>query len=381
MSKSSARLRHFWFTFHLWIGVGLGILLLPLSVTGSVLVWHDGVDKLMHPARFAVSGAETLAPSAYLAAATGALEAGLKPSALRLPAEPGMPVTVSARGVPQGGGFPPMTTVYLDPPTARVLDVADTGGSFMMIMHRLHGSLMIPGVGRQIVGWLGVAMLISSLTGIYLWWPRNGQFLKGLRWKRQPTINANLHFTLGFWIAVPLATLSFTGAYISFPQTARSVVGLFAEVSPQQQRGPGGPGGMGTPITPALSPDAAAEAVLAANPGTQLLSLSFPAGSNPAWRVQIKDGEATRNIMVDDATGAVKAGRDRAAAQPAAGDAFSRLMRQLHDGTDMGLVWQIVIFVGGIVPAVLTVTGVIMWWRRRGAKKALARRLASAPGE
>lgn len=379
-TSKQARLRHFWFTFHLWIGVGLGILLLPLSVTGSLLVWHDGIDRMAHPARYAVSGSEApLAPSAYLKAAAEALDPALKATILRLPAEPGMPVTVAARGATRGGGFPAMTTVYLDPPTGHVLDVADTGGSFMMFVHRFHGSLMVPGLGRQIVGWLGVAMLISSLSGIYLWWPRNGQFLKGLRWRRQPTTNANLHFTFGFWIAIPLAILSFTGAYISFPQTARSVVGLFAEVGPQQQRG--GPGGFGAPVTPSLTPDAAAEAAIATVPGARLLALTFPAGANPAWRIQLLDGGRTRTVSVDDQSGEVKAGRDRAASQPAAGDAFTRLMRQLHDGTDMGLVWQIVIFFGGLVPALLTVTGVVMWWRRRENRKALARRLANAPGE
>ncbi len=49
-------------------------------------------------------------------------------------------------------------------------------------------------------------------------------------------------------------------------------------------------------------------------------------------------------------------------------------MRRLHDGTNMGLFWQIVIFLGGIIPAILSVTGLVMWWRSRGWKKALAKR-------
>ena len=38
----------------------------------------------------------------------------------------------------------------------------------------------------------------------------------------------------------------------------------------------------------------------------------------------------------------------------------------------MGLVWQIVIFVGGIIPAVLAVTGIVMWLRSRGWRAKLA---------
>jgi uncharacterized iron-regulated membrane protein len=49
-------------------------------------------------------------------------------------------------------------------------------------------------------------------------------------------------------------------------------------------------------------------------------------------------------------------------------------MRRIHDGEGMGLVWQLIIFVGGVLPAGLAGTGVIMWWRARGWRAKLARR-------
>ncbi len=101
--------------------------------------------------------------------------------------------------------------MWLDPATGKVLDKASSNGGLVRVMHNIHGSLMVPGVGRQIVGWIGVAMLVSSLTGIWLWWPLTGSLRRGFRWKRQPTTNANLHYLTGFWIAIPLAMLSLTG--------------------------------------------------------------------------------------------------------------------------------------------------------------------------
>jgi uncharacterized iron-regulated membrane protein len=44
-------------------------------------------------------------------------------------------------------------------------------------------------------------------------------------------------------------------------------------------------------------------------------------------------------------------------------------MRRWHDGTRMGLAWQVVIFLGGIIPALLSVTGIIIWWRARMARR------------
>ena len=46
-------------------------------------------------------------------------------------------------------------------------------------------------------------------------------------------------------------------------------------------------------------------------------------------------------------------------------ETLARTMRRWHDGTGMGLTWQIIIFLGGIIPALLSVTGIIIWWRAR----------------
>ena len=50
-------------------------------------------------------------------------------------------------------------------------------------------------------------------------------------------------------------------------------------------------------------------------------------------------------------------------------DDISPLMRKIHDGGGMGPVWQTIIFLGGIAPAVLSVTGSIVWLRRRARRQ------------
>ena len=63
------------------------------------------------------------------------------------------------------------------------------GGLFFGVPPAHHDAVKVAfGIpsGRAIVGWAGVGMLILSLTGIWLWWPRNGAFLPGLRWRRAP---------------------------------------------------------------------------------------------------------------------------------------------------------------------------------------------------
>ena len=77
-------------------------------------------------------------------------------------------------GPTHSNGRPRTLNAWIDPPTARVLATAEVAKSFTMQMHVLHGTLMIPEVGRKVVGWLGWAMFVSSATGLWLWWPRHG---------------------------------------------------------------------------------------------------------------------------------------------------------------------------------------------------------------
>ena len=359
-----ARLRRFWLDVHLWIGVGLLIALVPLSVTGSILVWHDQLDHALYAQRYAVSGPVVSQPvEAYAKAARAAFGDRAQLTQIRLPQESGDPVVAVGRmpGPPGPGGRPRSLNAWIDPPTARVLDTAEVAKGFSMVMHRVHGSLLIPEVGRKVVGWLGWAMFVSSVTGLWLWWPRHGGFLQGLRWRRGASTLFNLHHMVGFWICVPLAVLSLTGVYISFPQTSRAVFGL-----PAQPPRPTGPGRFAPPIAPQLTISQAIAAAQASAPGS-VVEVSLPIRSKePVWRVGLKvtGAERPETVQVVDATGQVKAAREGRGSDQAAKDEISPLMRKIHDGAGMGLVWQTIIFLGGIAPAVLSVSGLIVWLRR-----------------
>lgn len=390
MARSlNANLRELWMNIHLWIGAGLLVVMIPLSISGALLVWHDPIERMVHAERFDVTDSDpTLPPSAYVAAAREAFGERAVPASLRFPAETGEPVTVVGPmlDAPPVNGRPPQLTAWLDPATAEVTDVANTRQSFFGVLHRLHGSLLIPNTGiewltgRKIVGWLGWAMTISCLTGLWLWWPRGGSPAKGLRWKRTPMVFDNLHHLLGFWVLVPLLVLSLTGIYISFPTTSRAVFGV--EQAAGQRPGGGGGGRGGAPAAPltatALSIDAVLASARAEAPGASVVSVTLPTeGREPSWRVQLKAGDAPpANFTVAEADGVVSP-------DPSGGgrpqDPISQWMRNVHYGTDTPFLWQVLIFAGGVIPPVLSVTGLVMWLRRERRKAALRRLKAPAP--
>jgi uncharacterized iron-regulated membrane protein len=349
------RLRRVWFQVHKWIGLTLALPVILICLTGSALVWHDWVDQALNPQRV-VAAAPTQPAQFYADAARAALEPGETLLSLTWPEGEGPVVATAAQPGPQEGRRPERTLLWLDPANGEVLDRGTNSEGAVRVMHVLHGSLYIPEWGRPIVGWIGVAMLISSLTGLWLWWPFKGGFTRGLRWKRMPTTSGNLHHQGGFWIALPLAILSFTGAWISFP----AFFGQF-ESGPAGPPRSGGPGG-GEPVEQvAMSPDAAIEAATSLGRG-EFRSISWPAGPDAHWSVTYTDGSARSEVKVADAGGEVTP------PEPPRPETTARLMRRIHDGTDMGLVWQIVVFLGGLIPTILAITGVMMWLRGRKVK-------------
>lgn len=365
-------LRKAWFQVHKWIGLILAVLIIPLSLSGSALVWHDEIERGLHPERYAVTGAVRFGVDDYYRAANAALAPEERLSRLEIPMEAGSPVRATA--VKVGKGRPVRTTLYLDPATAKLIGSERSGEGLFAFFHVLHGSLLVPGVGRQIVGWLGVAMLIMSLTGLWLWWPLSGSFTRGMRWKRHPkNTDSNLHHLAGFWISVPLFLLSLTGIWISFPA-------VFAGIDGGQGGGPNRAAfARARPLAAAqLDPGTAAAKAQAAMPGT-VVAIGWPTDLKPEWTIDIEAGKGKRSVTVDDADGTAKAAP--AARDPAKrGRSWAQFMRQLHDGGDMPFLWQLVIFIGGILPALLAVTGIIMWWRARGWRGEVAanRRAAGA---
>jgi len=53
---TTLRLRGYWLQVHKWIGLILAVLILPISVSGAALVWHDDLDQMLNPGRYAVTG-------------------------------------------------------------------------------------------------------------------------------------------------------------------------------------------------------------------------------------------------------------------------------------------------------------------------------------
>lgn len=393
-NASKPRSQRLWYrtlqNIHLWTGLILCLPLVLLGITGSILVVEDELRGLSGdtPAQAMADG--PMQPvSAILAAARAAAPAGAQPGFLILPEEPGRPAVVrlvAARngerggergGAPQGGPPQgPMGMLSIDPVSLAVVgdaNPAQASGGFLRTVHILHGNLLIRDrSGREIVGWLGVAMLVLGVSGLVLWWPRPGRWKAAFTVKsgaRGVRLHRDLHGAVGIWSLAVFIVVTFSGVYLAFPQSLGAGVSsvlpardLRAAVTVQPVKG-------ATPI----DVDRAVALARKALPGAELRSVSPPARPDQAYRIGLAavgqaHGAPTATVFVDPWTARVAEVRDPATYS--AGETVMAWQRPLHAGEGLGPLWKWAVFLSGVLPPLFAVTGTWMWWLKRKARRA-----------
>ncbi|MEO8346800.1 MAG: PepSY-associated TM helix domain-containing protein [Betaproteobacteria bacterium] len=359
-SAKRPRLRSLWVQIHLWLGQTLGVIGVLIGLSGSILVYDHEIDAQLNPQRYVISGPDVTLPfAAYAQRAEESLGGGARATGIRLPDQEEGPVMVFARAKADAG---PFQRVYLDPPTGRVLDTA-SGRDWLGWLHSFHESLTLREFkGREIVGAVGIAMLISSLSGIYLWWPAGGLQWPAFKFRRGLALHRNLHYTIGIWGALVLALLSFTGIFLAYQDAGRAVVAVFGKVSPS-------PRGVQSATTSgtSMSVDDVAAIARLRYPDATIIGLGMPAAPRGAFRVNLREPADTASrsgtiVFIDPRSGGVLQSADRATRGD--GDTFLLWQRMLHEGSVLGFAWRFAVFLGGLLPALLMTTGLIIWLRK-----------------
>ena len=343
---------------HLWLGLTLGVIGALLGISGCILVYDHEIDAWLHPARYAVSGSgSALKLADYASTAEKEVGSSSRAGMIRLPDREIGPVVVLVRA--ERG----LQRVYIDPSDG---DVLDRAGNRDLIpwMHNFHESLMLREYwGRELVGVVGIAMLISSLSGLYLWWPRDRIKREAFGFRRGFALHRNVHYTMGFWGALVLAMLSFTGLFLGFPEAGRSVVAAFGKVSPS-------PRGVQSSTAEGrlISVDEAADIARAAYPRSQATSVGLPTGPRGVYRVSLRvDRDANPRegptVFIDPRSREMVSRIDNRTR--GGGDIFLLWQRILHEGSAGGEAGRLVTFLGGLMPPTLMVTGLLIWLGKR----------------
>ena len=229
---------------HLWTGLTAAIFLLLLGVSGAIVAFEDELDRALNAKlSYVQPQGQPLRleeiKQKLLAQYPGARIEGFEP-----PQRPNLSLLV---GLSDGSGKD--FQLCVDPYTGAVLGSADQANHFVSRVHQFHTHLLAGEVGKQIVGWSGVLLLVLSITGIVLWWRAK---LLRLSWTGSgKRFNFDLHNTVGITSSLFLFVFAVTSLCIHWE---RQVGNLAQQMSPAPPVRPIPPQ-IPAPGTPMLSAD------------------------------------------------------------------------------------------------------------------------------
>ena len=360
------RLRKLWLSFHRWLGLTVGLLFVLLGLTGSALVFDHAIDEWLNPELLL---SQTSAPSRPLSELLAAAEEAT-PEPVAAMSRPRVRDGVWTAWVQTGTeDDPEWTQVYVDPATATVTGTRVWGTDLMGTIYRLHYTLLGGDAGAVVVGLAGIVLIVSVISGLYLWWPllRNG-WRAAFVIRRDARFTYDLHKTVGVVSSLLLVVIAFTGVYMTFPEWIKPAVRVFSEDTPPLGELKAHRATDGAPLLPE-------EALAIAQQRFPEATFDHfhPAGNDGVYEMAFRQsGEIQRSygrtqVFVDPQTGEIVAERDTHNATAA--DSFIAAQFPLHNGEAFGLVGRWIVFFSGLAPSVLYVTGCMLWWRRRSSRR------------
>ena len=411
-------MRAFWTLIHRYLGLLTAGFLFLSGVTGAVISWDHELDDLLNPQLMESHSAGTPQAALVLARQVEARYPDIRVSYVPLHAEAGksLALGVSPRfdAATRDLTKPGFNQVFVDPVSGAELGKREWGAvwpitkeTFVSFLYRLHYTLHIPEMwgidrwGLWLMGAIAMVWMVDSFVGFYLtlplrrkqgapaggadkaaggkgWW-RRWQPAWKVRWKGGAAkLNFDLHRAFSLWTWILLFILAFTAFSLNlYNEIFYPVMSKVTKVTP-------------TPfdtrpmadkqhlVAPRLAFDEVVERAGAEglrrgwdDPvggifysqefGIYMVSFFKPGGDHGSGGV----GPAL--LYYDGVNGKLLGQR-----QPwkgTAADIFVQAQFPLHSGRILGLPGRILISAMGVVVAMLSVTGVIIWWRKRASRR------------
>ena len=420
---------------HRWAGLLTAAFLFVSGITGAVISWDHELDEWLNPhltdARLAGPARDSLA----LVREVEQRYPQIQVTYIPLAAEPGHSLAfgVDPRVNPGTGELhePGFNQVFIDPASGQELGKREWGAvwpvtteNFVSFLYVLHYSLHLPKMGGidrwglWLLGGIALIWTVDCFIGFYLTLPQRRRANAGraaddiagdalavasrsfwqrwrpawvVRWKGGATkLSFDLHRAFSLWTWLVLFIIAFTAFSLNlYREVFFPMMSVVSDVTPSpfDVRAPAEPD---KPIQPAIdfaqalhtARDEAAYRGWKEPAGDMFYSLAYGIYSVSFFRQEDGHGAGGvghRELYLDGQDGRVLG--ERLPWKGTAADIFVQAQFPLHSGRILGLPGRILISAMGLLVAMLSVTGVIIWLKKRKARQQSAVRSASRLSE
>lgn len=379
---------------HRWFGLSCALFLTVAGLTGAVIAWDHELDAWLNPAFYRTGGTAAPLQATELAARLERAEPALQVRYLPLAVAPGetLSVFVEPRPDPATGALAELgySQVALDPASGEVLARREWGRAaldrehLLPFLYKLHYSLHLPDafglpLGTLFMGGIAIVWLLDTLLALIIAFPSRRSWRQSFafRWRAGGyRLNFDLHRSGGVWLFPLLLTLALTSVSMNLKEEVmRPLLGAFSSLTPSPatlRSEPPTPGERVLELTDIVAiaeHEARARGITAPAGGVWSDSLHgvygvgfFAAGASHGDR-----GLGNPWLYFD-----ARDGRTLGAEVPGSGtvgDIFLQAMFPLHSGRIAGLAGRIVVSACGLLIAALCITGLVIWARKRRARR------------
>ncbi|MEM9532003.1 MAG: PepSY-associated TM helix domain-containing protein [Pseudomonadota bacterium] len=409
--RSTGSLRGMAVLIHRHVGLAMAGFLLLAGLTGAIIVWNDELDAAINPELYHAPPPE---PGATILDRLALRELTLEqlPNAeidyVRLEQAPGKNAVFGV-----AGAIDPATNehrkldfdeVFVNPFTGEIVgrrtwgDISEGVINLIPFIYRFHYTLALDIIGTYLFGIVALLWTVDCFVGAWLTFPRrrsrqssrprSNSWLKRwstawqVRWGAPaPKLNFDLHVAGSLWPWAMLLVFAWSGVAFNLSEIYRPAMAPFFKF----QENPGrrvSPNERATPMSWYSAVDRGHELAeaLATKRGVTLgepYDIYYDHhGHLFAYGVRSDlDISADFNsieVKFDAATGEYF-GQFLTVGE-AAGDTVTEWILSLHMAAVWGLPYRIFVTLLGIVVAVVSATGVLIWWRKRRARVAASER-------
>jgi uncharacterized iron-regulated membrane protein len=410
-----SRARAFLIVVHRWAGLITAAFLVFSGLTGAVISWDHELDEWLNPHLNDARASGPAKDSLQIAREIEARHPKAEVSYVPLAAEAGHslafgvePRVDAATGTLHALGF---NQVFVDPASGMELGRREWGAvwpitreTFVSFLYKLHYSLHFPEIGGTdqwgiwLLGLVALVWTIDCFVGFVLTLPKGaGRFWQ--RWKPAWRVRTkagayklqfDLHRAFSLWTWALLFIVAFTAFSLNlYREVFFPALSLVSDVTPGpfEQRTPSP---LHAPIAAKIDREQALERALVA---ARARGWAEPAGGIFHARqyglygidfYRPEDDHGTggvghKRLYVDSQDGRVIGAR--LPWEGTAADLFVQAQFPLHSGRILGLPGRILISAMGLVVAMLAITGVYIWWKKRRARLRHERRAGAPIGE